>query len=197
MTVDGSVALADGATLEVEAIGAGLDKLATTGAVTLGADATLDIMLSGGGNEFAGGTYTLIDADGSMSGTFANVADLGAYVSVNGDGLTYDQAAGTVTLTLDMDLNPADGNLDGATDVSDRIIWNNHNFTFGTTFLTGDYNGDGATDVSDRIIWNNNNFTFATSSPGPPGATTAPIPEPATLALLALGGLTVLRHRRR
>lgn len=86
------------------------------------------------------------------------------------DGLAYDGSAGTLTLTLDKDLYPGDANLDGATDVSDRIIWNSHNFTFGTTFVTGDFNGDGATDVSDRIIWNGNNFTFASTAP-PPQAT--------------------------
>ena len=196
MTVDGSVALAGGATLVVDAIGSELDKLVSTDTVSLDTDVTLDIVVSGGGNEFAPGSYTLIDAEGGMSGTFANVTDLGAYVSVNGDGLTYDEPAGTVTLSLDKNLNPGDGNLDGRTDVSDRIIWNNNNFTFGTTFQTGDYNGDGRTDVSDRIIWNNNNFTFATATPGPPGATRVPIPEPATLALLALGSVVLARRRR-
>jgi len=197
MTVNGSVALAAGATLAVEAIGAGLDKLANTGTATLGANVTLDIMFSGGGNEFAGGTYTLIEAAGGLSGTFANVTDLGVYASVNGNGLTYDEAGGTVTLTLDMNLHPGDANLNGATEVLDRIIWNNHRFTEGTTFVTGDFNGDGATDVSDRIIWNSHRFTWATATPGALGATAVPIPEPATLSLLALVGLAMLRRRRR
>jgi len=178
MTVEGSVALADEATLEVEAVGAGLDRLTSTGTVTLGADATLDIAIGGGGSEFISGTYTIVDAEGGMSGTFANVTDLGAYVSINGEGLTYDEAAGTVTLTLDMNLNPGDANLDGATDVLDRIIWNSHNFTEGTTFVTGDWNNDGATDVLDRIIWNSHNFTEATATPVPLGATAVPIRSP-------------------
>jgi len=165
--IEDAPALADGAKCLVNATGAGVDTLVTDRAITLGANTSLEIVPVGGGDEFQAGTYTVINASGGLSGAFANVTDLGAYVSVNGNGLTYDEAAGTVTLTLDMPLHPADGNLDGATDVSDRIIWNNHNFTFGTTFRTGDYNGDGATDVSDRIIWNNNNFTFATAAPGP------------------------------
>jgi len=49
---------------------------------------------------------------------------------------------------------------------------NNNNFTFGTTFATGDWNNDGRTDVSDRIVWNNNNFTFASATPS------AQIPAP-------------------
>jgi len=164
MTIDGSVEMSDGATLGVECIGSGSDQLASTGSVTLGLNASLDITVQGGGGEFQAGTYLLIDAD-AVSGTFANVTAMPGYVT--GDGLTYDAVAGTVTLTLERDLNPADANLDGQTDVSDRIIWNNNNFTFGTTFVTGDWNNNGATDVSDRIIWNNNNFTFAAAEPGP------------------------------
>jgi len=116
----------------------------------------------------------LIATGAGLSGTFTNVTALGAYATVNGNGLTYDYVAGTVTLTLAKALNPADGNLDGQTDVSDRILWNNNNFTFGTTFTTGDWNGDGQTDVSDRIVWNNHNFTFATATPPPQNAPSAP-----------------------
>ena len=197
VTVNGSVALTDGGTLAVEAMGARTDRLVGAADVMLGPGASLEIAMMGGGEEFVGGTYTLIDVDGGVSGTFANVTDLGAYVSVNGDGLTYDEAAGTVTLTLDMNLNPGDANLDGATDVLDRIAWNNHNFTSGTTFVTGDFNADGVTDVSDRIIWSSHNFTLATAGPAPPGATTDPIPEPATISLLALGALAMLRRKQR
>jgi len=176
VTVNGDVTLAGGATFVTDLLDTGVDTLVTTGAVTIGPNASLDIMPAGGSAEFMAGTYTLVQAAGGLSGTFANVTGLGGYVSVNGNGLTYDDVAGTVTLTLDKDLNPADGNLDGATDVSDRIIWNNNNFTFGTTFRTGDYNGDGQTDVSDRIVWNNNNFTFATASAPSPIALEAPVP---------------------
>ena len=175
LTVNGDVTLDDGATFMVDAMGAGVDTLVASGAVAIGPYASLDIVISGGGNEFLGGTYTLIQAAGGLGGTFVEVAVLGGYVSVNGNGLTYDEVAGTLTLTLDKDLNPADANLDGATDVSDRIIWNNNNFTFGTTFRTGDFNDDGATDVSDRIIWNSKNFTFAAAaSPAPPAAARGP-----------------------
>jgi len=162
LRIEGDVSLLDGATLAADAVAARLDTLVTSGTVMLGEASSLEIVVSGGGNAFRAGTYTLIQAGGGLSGTFANVTVPTGYVSVNGNGLAYDYDAGTVTLTLDMDLNPGDGNLDGATDVGDRIVWNNYNFTEGTTFITGDYNNDGATDVADRIIWNNHLFTEAT-----------------------------------
>ena len=184
LSIGGDVLLRDGATLVADAVGARVDTLVAD-AVTIQPDSSLEIVVSGGGNEFQTGAYTLIQTDpGMLDGTFTNVTALGGYVSVNGNGLTYDYTAGTVTLTLDKDLNPADANLDGQTDVSDRIAWNNNNFKFGTTFATGDWNNDGRTDVSDRIIWNNNNFTFATAA-GPPqaapqlaeAAPAAPVPD--------------------
>ncbi len=137
----------------------------------------------------------MINAEGGMSGTFANVTDFGAYVSVNGNGLTYDEGAGTVTLTLDKNLNPADGNVDGKTDVRDLMAWNANRFTFDTAFTDADYNGDGKTDVRDLMVWNSNRFTFAT---GPGGAPIpAAVPEPATMALLGLGGMVMMARRRR
>ena len=175
-------ALADAARCVFNVTEAGVDTLITNRAVTLGADASLDIAIAGGGNEFQAGVYTLIEATGGLTGTFADVTDLGAYVSVNGSGLAYDGAAGTATLTLDKSLNPGDANLDGQTDVSDRIIWNAHNFTFDTTFRTGDFNGDGATDVSDRIIWNTRNFTFASAPQAAPAAATRKVGGPAPTA---------------
>ena len=167
VTTDGNVLLN---TLVVDSIRGGVDTFGVDGAVTLGANASLEIVPVGGGKEFTCGTYTLIEAAGGLTGTFANVTAPGSYVSVNGNGLTYNPS-GTVTLTLDKNLNPADGNMDGRTDVSDRIIWNTNNFTFNTTWATGDWNNDGQTDVSDRIIWNSHNFTFATACPqGAPAA---------------------------
>jgi len=174
LTVNGNVTLADGSTLVTDLLSTGADTLVTSGAVTIDPNASLSIMPAGGDIMFKAGTYTLIQAAGGISGEFANVTGLGAYVSVNGNGLTYNPGAGTLTLTLDMDLHPADGNLDGATDVSDRIIWNNYNFVEGTTWATGDYNADGATDVSDRILWNNHNFTEAASPAPAPVALEAP-----------------------
>ena len=179
VTVEADVALPDDSTFGADVMGTTCDTLASTGTVTLGANVSLDVIPTGGGNEWRAGTYVLINAAEGLDGTFANVTAMPGYVT--GNGLTYDAAGGTVTLTLELNLNPGDGNLDGATDVLDRIIWNSNNFTSGTTFVIGDFNNDGATDVLDRIVWNSNNFTSATA--GPPGAIAAdaapgPLAEP-------------------
>ena len=176
VTVNADFALADDAACDAVVSGAEAGGLIGPGTVTLGDNISLNVIPVGGDDLFQVGSYVLVSA-GAVSGTFANVTPLGSYVT--GNGLTYDAAGGTVTLTLELNLNPADANLDGATDVSDRIVWNNNNFTFNTMFVAGDWNNDGATDVSDRIIWNSNNFTFASAAPaGPIAAEAAPGPLP-------------------
>ena len=159
----------EGAVLVTEVFGDSVEALVPGGPLALGAGARLELVIGGGGDGFVAGRYVLVEAAGGLTGEFASVTDLGGYVSAgpDADGLVYDAAAGTVNLVLDRSLNPGDANLDGATDVSDRIIWNTNNFKHGTTFITGDFDGDGVTDVSDRIIWNSHNFTLATASPAP------------------------------
>jgi len=79
-------------------------------------------------------------------------------------------------------LVPGDANLDRIVNLDDFAILRN-NFGTGDTWAEADFNGDGAVNLDDFTILRNNFGAHA--------------PEPATLSILAAGGLLVLlRHRR-
>ena len=82
-----------------------------------------------------------------------------------------------------------DFDLDYDTDVNDLNIWKANRFQFGKMFLEGDADFDNDVDVNDLNLWKANRFQTHAAA-----ATTTP--EPATLSLLALGGLALLRRRR-
>ncbi len=82
-----------------------------------------------------------------------------------------------------------DANLDAVVDVLDlTTLANNFNRT-PADWEHADFNDDDIVDVLDLTIFANN---FGSTT----GAKETPIPEPAALALLGLGGLAVIRRRR-
>jgi hypothetical protein len=87
---------------------------------------------------------------------------------------------------------PGDTNDDGVVDAADYIaVKQNLGLTGGASLAQGNVDGDGDVDWNDlQIVMTN----FGTGTGTAPAATT---PEPATLGLLAIGALAVIRRRRR
>ena len=75
-----------------------------------------------------------------------------------------------------------DANLDHVVDALDYVVVSN-NYGTGSTWIEGDVNGDGAVDALDFVVISNNYGAHA--------------PEPATLAMLGLGGLGLVLGRKR
>lgn len=86
-----------------------------------------------------------------------------------------------------------DANMDGAVNVSDlSILGANYGASSGALWSTGDYNYDGAVNVSDLSILGANYDSDLFAG----GSAMTIVPEPATLALLAIGGVALIRRRQ-
>lgn len=100
----------------------------------------------------------------------------------------------------------ADANLDGVVDFSDfQILQNNYGLSDAVTFIDGDFNGDGIVDFSDfQILQNSYGYidslliaADATLDLTALPASLQAVPEPATAAMLSIGGALLLRRKKK
>ena len=128
------------------------------------------------------------DIDAIYANLTANVGDYRAAFDRNGDTVV-DQLDVTCELSNYLYSNYGDANLDRYTDFTDFQVLLDHWQASGS-WQYGDFNGDGTVDFLDFQVlldyWNPTGWNAGASQ----------VPEPASLSLLLLGGLAVLRRKR-
>lgn len=118
-----------------------------------------------------GSTDLSFDMNGDGSLTPADVLQAGTgWLAVGGANNPAQTSGGNAFLE-------GDGNLDGAVNGADFIIWNNNKFTQTPAWCSGDYNVDGFVNGADFIVWNNNKFTVSD---------VAAVPEPVFASFFGL-----------
>ncbi len=161
-------------------------ELVISSPTALSGDTTELSLLDGSGTASAGGS---VPQTARLSTSTAGVFQSLWEIEVSDEPL-----AGASTGTLEVELVgtvwvPGDFDLDLDVDVNDLLTWQGgYGTSDGATHSDGDADGDGDVDVNDLLMWQGN------YSPGGSGG--QPTPEPATLGVLALGGMALLRKKR-
>ena len=156
-----------------------------TDPVVSGTNASLfsAVLHSGGTTSLSQGAIALYDL------AFAGTDTAGIYTATL--MFTTDATSGPQTAAYDLVATvvaatdiPGDINRDHIVDQADYTVWYNHYGQTPATWADGDVTGDNIVDQADYTVWYNHY-----------GATGGNVPEPMTMALLAIGGLAMLRRR--
>jgi len=191
-SVTGDYSQDQNATLQLEitgpTAGSGYDRLAVTGDVTL--DGTLELIT--GFSPILGETFDLLTTDATLTGTFDTV-----------DGSILDDELGLAVTYLSDRVRavaalPGDLNLDGVVDEFDLAALAGNWLAENATWVGGDVTGDGVVDADDLNFLALNWQAGALPEPAVEAlaASFTAVPEPGSLAMMALGLVALLRRRR-
>jgi hypothetical protein len=126
--------------------------------------------------------FVMYETTGADTWELFVATTLGTFTSINQASFELLSAASTA--------HPGDFDSDGDVDGADFVAWQtNFPKANGATLAEGDADNDGDVDGADFVVWQTN-FPFT------PGPATAPVPEPHSVLLLAIGGAVALRWRR-
>jgi hypothetical protein len=195
-----TLTLADGATFDWTLGGTGSNDayLEVGGDITIAG--ALDINLLDGGVSVGGVDTYLLVANGIIDDGAATI-NVPAVAGWSWDSVAVEMISGSQAALILKNLAftsvssvEGDANGDGDVDDDDLALFQAQ-FGLKGPGHSADVDGDNDVDLDDFVMIRGN-FGF-TSAPEPAAPDFSSTPEPATMSLLAIGGLLVLRRRRR